>query len=64
MKDLDPAPHFGLVIVDEAHHIRNGSLEKEKAYAYKCTKYFDLCGWKPDYEFQFSKFHHLSLYYR
>ena len=38
--DLDPAPHFDLVIVDEAHHIRNGSLEKEKAYAYKCTKYF------------------------
>lgn len=64
LKDLDPAPHFGLVIVDEAHHIRNGSLEKEKAYAYKCTKYSDLCGWKPDYEFQFSKFHHLSLYYR
>lgn len=40
LKDLDPAPHFGLVIVDEAHHIRNGSMEKEKAYAYKCTKYF------------------------
>ena len=38
--DLDPAPHFDLVIVDEAHHIRNGSLEKEKAYAYKCVKYF------------------------
>lgn len=38
--DLDPAPHFDLVIIDEAHHIRNGSLEKEKAYAYKCTKYF------------------------
>lgn len=37
---LDPAPHFDLVIVDEAHHIRNGSLEKEKAFAYKCVKYF------------------------
>lgn len=37
---LDPAPHFDLVIIDEAHHIRNGSPDKEKAYAYKCTKYF------------------------
>ncbi len=40
LMDLDPAPHFDLVIVDEAHHIRNGSLDKEKAFAYKCTKYF------------------------
>lgn len=40
---LDPVPHFDLVIVDEAHHIRNGSLEKEKAYAYKCTRYFCDC---------------------
>lgn len=40
LKGLDPAPHFDLVIVDEAHHIRNGSLDKEKAYAYKCTRYF------------------------
>ena len=40
LADLDPAPRFGLVIVDEAHHIRNGSINKEKAYAYKCTKYF------------------------
>lgn len=40
LKDLDSAPHFDLVIVDEAHHIRNGSMEKEKAFAYKCTKYF------------------------
>ena len=31
--DLDPAPHFDLVIIDEAHHIRNGSLDKEKAFA-------------------------------
>ena len=37
---LDPAPHFDLVIVDEAHHIRNGSMEKEKAFAYKATKCF------------------------
>lgn len=40
LEDLDPAPHFDLVIVDEAHHIRNGSMDKEKAYAYKCVKYF------------------------
>lgn len=40
LKDLDPAPHFDLVIVDEAHHIRNGSIEKEKAFEYKCVKYF------------------------
>lgn len=40
LQDLDPAPHFDLVIVDEAHHIRNGSLEKEKAFAYKCVRYF------------------------
>ena len=38
--DLDPAPHFDLVIIDEAHHIRNGSMEKDKAYAYKCVRYF------------------------
>jgi len=37
---LDPAPYFDLVIIDEAHHIRNGSVEKDKAYAYKCVKYF------------------------
>lgn len=40
LNELDPAPHFDLVIVDEAHHIRNGSMEKEKAFAYKCTKHF------------------------
>lgn len=40
LSSLDPAPHFDLVIIDEAHHIRNGSLDKEKAYAYKCVKYF------------------------
>lgn len=40
LSKLDPEPHFDLVIVDEAHHIRNGSMDKEKAFAYKCTKYF------------------------
>lgn len=40
LSTLDPAPHFDLVIVDEVHYIRNGSVDKEKAYAYKCTKYF------------------------
>ena len=40
LKNLNPAPHFDLVIVDEAHYIRNGSMDKEKAYGYKCTKYF------------------------
>lgn len=40
LKQLDPAPHFDLVIIDEAHHLRNGSLEKEKAFAYKCCHYF------------------------
>lgn len=40
LTELDPAPHFDLVIIDEAHHIRNGSMEKEKAYAYKCVRYF------------------------
>lgn len=40
LRDLDPAPHFNLVIIDEAHHIRNGSMEKEKAFEYKCVKYF------------------------
>ncbi len=40
LTELDPEPHFDLVIVDEAHHIRNGSMDKEKAFAYKCTKFF------------------------
>lgn len=40
LSELDPAPHFDLVIVDEAHHIRNGSMDKDKAFAYKCTKFF------------------------
>lgn len=38
--DLDPPPHFDLVIIDEAHHIRNGSMDKDKAFAYKCVRYF------------------------
>jgi len=33
---LDPAPHFDMVIVDEAHHIRNSNT-----YAYEAVKY--LC---------------------
>lgn len=32
--DLDPAPHFDMVIVDEAHHIRN-----RNTYAYEAVKY-------------------------
>lgn len=40
LEELDPSPHFDLVIVDEAHHIRNGSMDKDKAFAYKCVKYF------------------------
>lgn len=41
LKELnDIGPHFDLVIIDEAHHIRNGSMEKEKAFAYKCAKHF------------------------
>lgn len=40
LRDLTPTPHFDLVIIDEAHHIRNGSMEKEKAFEYKCVKYF------------------------
>ena len=40
LMDLDPPPHFDLVIIDEAHHIRNGSMEKDKAFAYKCVRYF------------------------
>jgi len=38
-KDVAKDWHFDLVIVDEAHHIRNGSNEKEKAFAYKCVKF-------------------------
>lgn len=38
---LDPPPHFDLVIVDEAYHIRNGSMAHEKSFNYKCVRY--LC---------------------
>lgn len=38
--NLDPAPHFDLVIIDEAHQLRNGSMDKDKAFAYKCVHYF------------------------
>lgn len=38
--NLDPPPHFDLVIIDEAHHLRNGSMEKQKAFAYKGVKTF------------------------
>lgn len=40
-QDLNPAPHFDLAIIDEAHTIRNGSPNAEKAFAYKSVKY--LC---------------------
>lgn len=33
--DLDPPPHFDLVIVDEAHHIRNTTT-----FAYQAVRYF------------------------
>lgn len=33
--DLDPPPAFDLVIVDEAHHIRNPDT-----WAYRCVRYF------------------------
>lgn len=38
LSQLDPMPHFDLIIIDEAHHIRNGSMEKDRAFAYKCIK--------------------------
>lgn len=34
--DLDPPPHFDLVIVDEAHHIKNASTERHQAVRYFC----------------------------
>ncbi len=36
--DLDPLPNFDMVIVDEAHHIRNSSTQ-----AYAAVKYFCDC---------------------
>lgn len=38
LNNLEPKPHFDLVIIDEAHHIRNGSMDKDKAFAYKCVR--------------------------
>ena len=35
--DLNPAPRFGLVIVDEAHHIRNQNTQAYKVIQYFCT---------------------------
>ncbi|MDR2728138.1 MAG: DEAD/DEAH box helicase family protein, partial [Chitinispirillales bacterium] len=35
LEQLDPPPHFDLVIVDEAHHIRNSDT-----YSHKIVKYF------------------------
>ena len=34
--DLDPAPHFDLVIVDEAHHIRNQNTANHEAVRFFC----------------------------
>lgn len=34
--DLDPSPHFDLVIVDEAHHIRNQSTANHEAVRFFC----------------------------
>ncbi len=34
--DLDPPPHFDLVIVDEAHHIRNQDTFSHKAVKFFC----------------------------
>ena len=34
--DLDPPPHFDLVIVDEAHHIRNQSTANHEAVRFFC----------------------------
>ncbi|MDR0321462.1 MAG: DEAD/DEAH box helicase [Treponema sp.] len=36
LKDIDPPPHFDLVIVDEAHHIRNSYTNVHKAVRYFC----------------------------
>ena len=36
--DLDPPPHFDLVIVDEAHHIRNQGTANHEAVRFFCEK--------------------------
>lgn len=40
LSELSFVPHFDLVILDEAHHLRNGSVEKAGYYSYKCAKFF------------------------
>lgn len=35
--DLDPPPHFDLVIVDEAHHIRNQNTANHEAVRFFCA---------------------------
>ncbi len=36
LADLDPPPHFDLVIVDEAHHIRNQTTANHEAVRFFC----------------------------
>ena len=36
--DLDPEPNFDLVIVDEAHHIRNQGTANHEAVRFFCEK--------------------------
>ncbi len=36
LKDLNPPPHFDLVIVDEAHHIRNTDTYRHEAVKFFC----------------------------
>ena len=36
LRNLDPAPYFDLVIVDEAHHIRNSPTQAYKAVSFLC----------------------------
>lgn len=36
VKNLDPAPFFDMIIVDEAHHIRNSSTQTHKAVKFFC----------------------------
>jgi len=35
--DLDPPPHFDLIIVDEAHHIRNNNTYANQIVSYLCN---------------------------
>jgi len=36
LQDLDPAPSFDMVIVDEAHHVRNSNTQKHKVVKFFC----------------------------